>query len=227
MIDNPKMGGDRHWHCQIPDFLVNPPVMKWMDPHRLVLASRSPRRRDLLTQMGLDLEILPANVDETMAPGLSPAAYVKILAEKKAAAVMQQRQQAWVLGADTIVVRDGEVLNKPRDPDEAVFMLEQLSGRIHSVFTGYAAGRHADGILVSRAVETRVVFRALTRHEILWYTGTNEPYDKAGGYAVQGLGAFLVKEIQGSWSNVVGLPVCEVIQTLVSLGAIQFQGHVP
>lgn len=201
--------------------------MKWIDTHRLVLASRSPRRRDLLTQMGLDLEILPANVDETMASGLSPAAYVKTLAEKKAVAVMQQRQQAWVLGADTIVVKDGEVLNKPRDPEEAAFMLEQLNGRTHFVFTGYAAGRHADGTMVSRAVETQVVFRALTRQEILWYTGTREPYDKAGGYAVQGLGAFMVKEIRGSWSNVVGLPVCEVIQTLVSLGAIQFQGQVP
>lgn len=227
MIGNPKMGRDGHWHCQIPDFLVNPRVMKWMDKHRLVLASRSPRRKDLLTQMGLDLEILPANVDETMAPGLSPAAYVKILAEKKAAAVMRQRQQAWVLGADTIVVRDEDVLNKPGDSDEAAFMLEQLSGRTHFVFTGYAAGRHADDTLVSRAVETLVTFKALTRQEILWYTGTREPYDKAGGYAVQGLGAFMVKEIRGSWSNVVGLPVCEVIQTLVSLGAIQFQGHVP
>lgn len=200
--------------------------MKWMDTHRLVLASRSPRRRQLLTQMGLDLEILPANVDETMASGVSPAAYVKTLAGKKAVAVMQQRPQAWVLGADTIVVKDGEVLNKPRDPEEAAFMLEQLSGSAHSVFTGYAAGRCADGILVSRAVETRVTFRALTRQEILWYIGTSEPYDKAGGYAVQGLGAFMVKEIRGSWSNVVGLPVCEVIQTLTSLGAIQFQGQV-
>jgi len=208
------------------DFLVNPRVMKWMDKHRLVLASRSPRRRQLLTQMGLDLEILPANVDETMAPGVSPAAYVKTLAEKKAVAVMQQRQQAWVLGADTIVVKDGDVLNKPRDTEEAVSMLEQLSGKTHSVFTGYAAGRHAEGILASRAVETQVTFRALTRQEILWYTGTREPYDKAGGYAVQGLGAFMVKEIRGSWSNVVGLPVCEVIQTLTSLGAIQFQGQV-
>jgi septum formation protein len=220
------MDRDGHWHCQIPDFLVNPPVMKWMDTHRLVLASRSPRRRQLLAQMGLDLEILPANVDETMASGILPAEYVRTLAEKKAVAVMRQRQQAWVLGADTIVVRDGDVLNKPGDPDEAAFMLEQLSGRTHSVFTGYAAGRHADDTMVSRAVETLVTFKALTRQEILWYTGTREPYDKAGGYAVQGLGAFMVKEIRGSWSNVVGLPVCEVIQTLVSLGAIQFQGHV-
>ncbi|MEX1299536.1 MAG: Maf family protein [Desulfotignum sp.] len=198
-----------------------------MDTHRLVLASRSPRRRQLLSQMGLDLEILPGNVDETMASGLSPAEYVRILAEKKAVAVMQQRPQAWVLGADTIVVKDGDVLNKPRDPDEAASMLGQLSGRTHSVFTGYAAGRHADDTMVSRAVETLVTFKALTRQEILWYTGTREPYDKAGGYAVQGLGAFMVKEIRGSWSNVVGLPVYEVIQTLVSLGAIQFQGHVP
>ena len=199
--------------------------MKWMHEHRLVLASRSPRRRHLLTQMGLDLEILPADVDETPAPGLSPAAVVKSLAENKAYHVMQQRRQAWVLGADTIVVKDGRILGKPENPDQAVAMLENLSGATHSVFTGYAVGQHTKGKIITCAIETSVVFKALTKQEILWYTGTNEPYDKAGGYAVQGLGAFMVKEIRGSWANVVGLPVCEVIQTLVSLGAIQFQGH--
>lgn len=199
--------------------------MKWMDEHRLVLASRSPRRRHLLTQMGLDLEILPADVDETPAPGLSPVAVVKTLAENKACHVMQQRRQAWVLGADTIVVKDGRILGKPENPGQAVSMLECLSGATHSVFTGYTVGHHTRGKMITCAIETSVVFKALTKQEILWYTGTHEPYDKAGGYAVQGLGAFMVKEIRGSWANVVGLPVCEVIQTLVSLGAIQFQGH--
>jgi septum formation protein len=104
-------------------------------------------------------------------------------------------------------------------------MLENLSGATHSVFTGYAVGHHTKNKIITCAIETSVVFKALTKQEILWYTGTHEPYDKAGGYAVQGLGAFMVKEIRGSWANVVGLPVCEVIQTLVSLGAIQFQGQ--
>jgi septum formation protein len=207
--------------------MVNIPFMKWMDQHRLVLASRSPRRRHLLTQMGLDLEILPADVDETLAPGPSPAAVVTALSEKKARAVMQQRKQAWVLGADTIVVKDKKILGKPKTQSEAVSMLQCLNGAAHSVFTGYAVGHHTRCKMVSCAIETRVVFKVLTNQEILWYTGTCEPYDKAGGYAVQGLGAFMVKEICGSWANVVGLPVCEVIQTLVSLGAIQFQGHVP
>ncbi|MDT8380010.1 MAG: Maf family protein [Desulfotignum sp.] len=198
-----------------------------MDPHRLVLASRSPRRRDLLTQMGLSLEIQPADVDETLSSELSPAEYVQILAEKKARYVMALRRQSWVLGADTIVVKDGTVLGKPKNQAEAISMLECLSDGIHSVFTGYAVGRHTGRHMMARAIETQVVFKVLTNPEILWYTGTREPYDKAGGYAVQGLGAFMVKEIRGSWANVVGLPVCEVIQTLASLGAIQFQGHVP
>ncbi len=203
--------------------------MKWIDSERLVLASRSPRRRDLLAQMGLKLEILPADVDETLDPGLSPAACVTVLAEKKARAVMQQRPQAWVLGADTIVVRDATILGKPENKSQAVSMLEQLSGASHSVFTGYAVGRLTSGDMAVRAIETQVTFKVLTKPEILWYTDTREPYDKAGGYAVQGLGAFMVKEIRGSWANVVGLPVCEVIQTLVSLKAIQFQtqGQVP
>jgi septum formation protein len=201
--------------------------MKWMDQHRLVLASRSPRRRDLLAQMGLDLEIVPADVDETLDLDLAPAVCVTALAEKKARAVMQRRRQAWVLGADTIVVKDGTILGKPENQVQAISMLEQLSGAIHSVFTGYAVGRHTSGDMTVRAIETQVVFKVLTNPEILWYTGTREPYDKAGGYAVQGLGAFMVKEIRGSWANVVGLPVCEVIQTLTSLGAIQFQGQVP
>lgn len=211
-----------HRHCQILNFLVNIPSMKWMDPHRLVLASRSPRRRDLLAQMGLELEILPADVDETLSPGEEPDSYVKTLAEKKARYGMDHRPQAWVLGADTIVVKNGAILNKPENRAQAISMLEQLNGAVHSVFTGYAVGRRIDGAMTVHAIETQVVFRILTKQEIIWYTGTSEPYDKAGGYAVQGLGAFMVKEIRGSWANVVGLPVCEVIQTLTTLGAIQF-----
>lgn len=207
--------------------MIHTQAMIWMDKNRLILASRSPRRKELLSQVGLDIKIVPADVDETVAQDLPPQAFVKTLAEKKACHVMQQHPDAWVLGADTIVVKDNLILNKPENRADAARMLACLSGRTHSVFTGYAVGHLARGHLRTDAVETQVTFRALTNPEILWYTGTDEPYDKAGGYAVQGLGAFMVKEICGSYTNVVGLPVCEIIQTLTGLGAIQFEGHLP
>ncbi len=197
--------------------------MKWMDKNKLVLASRSPRRKELLEQMGLAIDILPADVDETEKPDQPPLDLVKALSEKKTCHIMLQRKNAWVLGADTIVVQDRQILNKPKNREQAIHMLGLLSGRTHAVLTGYTVGHFARRQMKTRAVETQVVFKTLTRQEILWYTGTQEPYDKAGGYAIQGLGAFLVKEICGSYSNVVGLPVCELIQTLTTLQVIQFE----
>jgi septum formation protein len=217
------MKGPWQWHCQKQTFLVNTTPMKWMDKNKLVLASRSPRRKQLLEQMGFDLEIVPPVVDETTEPGQSPLGFVKALSEKKTVHIMERRKNAWVIGADTIVVTDDRVLGKPENRHQAIHMLGCLSGRTHSVFTGYTVGHFTCGQMVTCAVETQVVFKALTKHEILWYTGTSEPYDKAGGYGVQGSGAFMVKEIHGSYPNVVGLPVCEVIQTLASLGVIQFK----
>jgi septum formation protein len=204
-------------------FLVNTTPMKWMDKNKLVLASRSPRRKELLEQMGLAIDILPADVDETEKPGQPPLELVKTLSEKKTGHIMLQRKNAWILGADTIVVQDRQILNKPENREQAIHMLGLLSGRTHSVFTGYTVGHFARRQIKTCAVETHVVFKTLTKQEILWYTGTQEPYDKAGGYAIQGLGAFLVKEICGSYSNVVGLPVCELIQTLTALNVIQFE----
>lgn len=221
-IGNPKLDDPGNKIVKNMLFMVNTTSMKWMDKKKLVLASRSPRRKRLLAQMGLDLEVVPADVDEAMVQGQSPADFVNALAKKKTCHIMQQRRDAWVIGADTIVVKDNQVLGKPENRADAIKMLDFLSGRTHSVFTGYTVGHHARGQMVTSTVETRVLFKVLTKQEILWYTGTDEPYDKAGGYAAQGLGAFMVKEIRGSYANVVGLPVCEVIQTLVSLGAIQF-----
>ena len=197
--------------------------MKWIDTDKLVLASRSPRRKELLEQMGLFADIFPADVDETEKPDELPPAFVKALSEKKARHIMQLQKNAWVLGADTIVVQNRQILGKPENREQAIHMLSLLSGRTHEVFTGYSVGHFVKRQMKTHAVATQVVFKTLTRQEILWYTGTKEPYDKAGGYAIQGVGAFLVKKIHGSYSNVVGLPVCELIQTLAALEVIQFE----
>lgn len=210
-------------HCNSMFFLVNTTPMKWAETVKLVLASRSPRRKELLEQIGLSFDMLPADVDETEKPGQQPPAFVKALSQKKARHIMQLRKNAWVLGADTIVVLKSKILGKPKNREQAIHMLSLLSGRTHKVFTGYSVGHFVKKQMKTHAVATQVVFKTLTRQEILWYTGTQEPYDKAGGYAIQGLGAFLVKEIHGSYSNVVGLPVCELIQTLAALEVIQFE----
>jgi septum formation protein len=128
------------------------------------------------------------------------------------------------MGADTIVIINGEVLGKPRSPDEAKEMLGKLSGRVHTVFTGFSVTKRSNSILIRDAVESTVRFREIPDDEMAWYIESEEPYDKAGGYAVQGMGAFFIKEIHGSYTNVMGLPLCEVVDVLKSVGAIVFTG---
>lgn len=176
----------------------------------------------LLEQLGIALEILPANVDETLPPHLTPEEFVCALSLKKAGAVMAARKRSWVIGADTVVVIGGSILGKPKDRPDAKAMFRSLSGRFHSVFTGFTIGCTAEDRVETQVVESRVKFKDLTEDEINWYAETEEPYDKAGGYAIQGLGSFMVREIQGSYSNVVGLPVCEVVETLQHLNIVQF-----
>ncbi|HOO00469.1 MAG TPA: nucleoside triphosphate pyrophosphatase [Syntrophales bacterium] len=188
----------------------------------LVLASASPRREELLALMGLDFEVVPSSVDEAFMPGERPEDHVLRLAREKALSVAASRPEAWVLGADTIVVIDGEVLGKPETPRQAREMLTRLSGATHEVFTGFAVVRAKGGLIASRRVRSLVTFRDLTPDEIAWYTATEEPYDKAGAYAVQGAGAFFIREIRGSYTNVMGLPLCEVVDTLKALGALTF-----
>jgi len=174
-------------------------------------------------QAGLEFQICAANIDEaSIHYDGDPAAYVQILAEKKAEVIALENPDAWTIGADTIVVVDDEVLGKPENRDAAISMLNTLNDRTHSVFTGFSVRKPAEKCSLTRAVETRVRFKALSRNEISWYANTNEPYDKAGGYGIQGIGAFMIQEITGSYSNVVGLPVCELIQTLAQLKVIQF-----
>ncbi|HSO18737.1 MAG TPA: Maf family protein [Desulfosarcina sp.] len=187
---------------------------------QLILASQSPRRRYLLEQAGLTVAVIPSTVDESTVRLTDPADYVKQLAKAKADQVAQKHPDRWVLGADTIVVIGSAILGKPADSQEARQMLEHLSGQVHCVYTGYAIVCKDQATVVCDAVRTDVQFKHLRANEIEWYIRTGEPFDKAGAYAIQGMGTFLVRKINGSYTNVVGLPVCEVIETLLSLGVV-------
>ena len=182
---------------------------------QLYLASSSPRRRELLTQIGLSFHLVSGNVDETPLPDEAPAAYVERLARCKAQAgltMLAQRPDVCVLGADTAVVLDGRILGKPTDREDALAMLQALSGREHQVLTAVAVVDR-DRCEV-RVVSSNVAFRAIGSAEAEAYWDTGEPHDKAGGYAIQGLAAIFVKRVEGSYSAVVGLPLCETAELL-------------
>ena len=193
----------------------------------LILASKSPRRRYLLKQAGLSFTVIPSRFDESNVPLSSPEVYVKLLAEAKANQVSEDYPEKWVIGADTIVMIDESLLGKPESRAEARLMLKRLSGKTHQVFTGYCICCKSKNRRYSEVIKTEVRFKKLSDIEIEWYIRTNEPFDKAGAYAIQGLGTFLVKSIKGSYTNVVGLPVCEVIEFLINEGVIglSFTGH--
>lgn len=183
-------------------------------PGPVVLASGSPRRRDLLEQLGVAFSVVVPDVDETPRPGERPLDLVRRLAADKAAAVAGDP----VLAADTIVEVDGEILGKPADADDARRMLRRLSARSHRVHTGVAVRSGQDTRV--EAVTTIVSFVPLTPPLIEWYLGTGEPFDKAGAYAVQGHGAIFVETIRGSVSNVVGLPLTTVARLLGITAAV-------
>jgi len=188
----------------------------------IILASKSPRRRYLLSRAGLTFSVVPSNFDESSISLASPGLYARELAESKAREISEKYPEAWVIGADTIVLIDGIILGKPESRDEARTMLYRLSGQTHQVLTGYCICCKSSGKFFSETVKTDVTFKKLTEEEIEWYIHTDEPFDKAGAYAVQGLGTFLVKAIHGSYTNVVGLPVCEVIEYLIREGVVGF-----
>src|SRR5205085_10713892 len=172
----------------------------------LVLASRSPCRADILGAVAWPFETEAADVDEALRGGESAARYVERLAREKAQAVAARRLFGLVLGADTVVVADGEILGKPDDATEARRMLRRLRGRWHEVLTGVALVRVETKQTVIAHAATRVRFAPMTDAEIDWYIATNEPTDKAGAYAVQGCGALFIEAIDGDYWNVVGLP---------------------
>ncbi len=195
------------------------------DDHLIILASASPRRQELLALLGIPFEVFPSQVDEKFLEDESPEKYVLRVARAKAEHVAAQKPGRWILAADTVVEIDEKILGKPRDRREAAEMLRWLSGRVHRVLTGYCILNSASPLRKKGRVITRVKFKPLAEEEIRWYIGTAEPFDKAGAYAVQGKGAFMVQEVRGSYTNVVGLPLCEVVRDLRDLGAVDFINH--
>jgi septum formation protein len=188
--------------------------------NRFILASKSPRRCELLKQVGLDFDVIPSRIEEGYIQGESPRKHVLRLAEAKALDVGNQYPDRWVVAADTIVYVDHSILGKPKSREEAKKMLRRLSGKEHRVLTGFSVHHIEMGKGDREAVQTSVKVKELTQPEMDWYIDTGEPFDKAGGYAVQGIGSFMIKSIKGSYTNVVGLPICEFIQMLDRLGAI-------
>jgi septum formation protein len=192
----------------------------------LVLASSSPRRRELLSDLGIKFSVLTADADESVIAGESPQQMVGRLAELKARIVAEQlKEAAWVLGADTTVVLDGEILGKPLSSAEAIQTLTKLSGRSHQVWGGVALlERETNGSITTRSLErycTTVTMRRLEAPYIERYVATGDPMDKAGAYAIQGFGAQMIEKIEGSYTNVVGLDIAAVLKTLVHFEVVR------
>lgn len=186
----------------------------------LILASASPRRKRLLEQVNIQFKIQPSKIRENNIEG-EPSSIVQILAEKKSKAVSHQFESNWILGADTIVVLEDEILGKPSGPDDALAMLKLLGGREHEVITGFCILDPSGKTAHSDYALTRVMMKEVTLEEINAYIGTGEPFGKAGSYAIQGVGAFLVESISGSYTNVVGLPLCALIKALLKIRALE------
>ena len=183
---------------------------------QFILASASPRRKELLEKAGYTFAVLVSDADETLPDGISPEEAVRLNAARKAQAVAETNPGAVVLGCDTVVAIDGEILGKPGDEAEAKRMLRRLSGNTHTVYSGVCI---TDGKKETVfAVATDVTFYALSERTIDAYAATKEPMDKAGAYGIQGLGCVLVKEISGDYSNVVGLPLSESARALAAFG---------
>ncbi|CAM3458029.1 Maf family protein [Cytobacillus oceanisediminis] len=182
----------------------------------LILASSSPRRKELLENLHFTFEVSSSDVDESFDPWLTPDEIVKELAFRKADAVFKKYPDAFVIGSDTVVVKDGNVLGKPSSSEEAFSMLKSLSGTTHSVYTGVSI--LAPGKQIKFYEKTDVVFWELTDEEINSYIGTGEPFDKAGAYGIQGFGSVLVKSISGDYFSVVGLPVSRTVRELRKAG---------
>jgi septum formation protein len=201
---------------------------------RLVLASASPRRQELLVRLGFDPVVRPPAIPEVRGEGEPPVDFTRRLSLEKAAVVAREggvrgdrTVSPFVVAADTVVLLGDEVLEKPRDAADAREMLQRLSGRWHRVVTSFTVLHSARvNKPTTRTVEAGVQFRALTEREIARYVETGEPLDKAGAYGVQHVGSFLVREVRGSYFTVVGLPVCELVETLLSVGAVtEFPFH--
>jgi septum formation protein len=191
----------------------------------MILASASPRRKELLSWAGIEFETLAVDVDETPGLGEPPEACAARLAETKALAGARLFPHHWVLGADTIVTLDGVVLGKPRDRVDARWMLETLSGRVHQVVTAYCLAWEAGSGLHSGRGKTDVCFRPLSSRDVDAYIDSGEVWDKAGAYAIQGQGGALVDWLRGSYTNVVGLPLAEILVLFRKVGLLPKAEH--
>lgn len=183
---------------------------------KLILASASPRRIELLKDWGIPFEVDPADLHEKIDPALTPKKWAMSLAEQKAITVGARHPDRIILGADTIGVLKGKILNKPKDRNDAIRMLQALSGKTHQVITGFTLLNTKTGEKITEAVETKVTFKRLTLKEIEAYVDTGEPMDKAAAYAIQGGAAKWVKKIEGDYNNVVGLPLEAIKKALAS-----------
>lgn len=196
-------------------------MFKNRDGQRLILGSSSPRRRELLLGCGLHFEIHTPDIDEQERPGELPEDYVGRLAREKGDHISRRFPNAWVVAADTTVVCDGEILGKPRDRRDAERMLQSLQGRWHTVWGGIAILNGERGHRECLCYCSEVAMRSLVSAEIASYVASGEPLDKAGSYAIQGIGASLVREVKGSYTNIVGLNIFAVIERLQALGVIE------
>lgn len=185
---------------------------------QIILASSSPRRQEMLRNLGLDFIIHPSGADESVDDGLKPSEVVELLAVRKAADVASEYTEGLVIGSDTIVVLDGQVLGKPLDEQDAFRMLAALQGRNHSVYSGLAVIDVSTGNRKTGHVETKVSMRPLSEQEIRAYIATQEPMDKAGAYAIQGIGSLFINGIEGDYFSVVGLPVRLLAEYLDGFG---------
>jgi nucleoside triphosphate pyrophosphatase len=185
---------------------------------RFVLASSSPRRRELLASINLDFEVVPSHIPEVRGEGESPEEYVARLSREKAAAVAEQFPDSWIIAADTTVLLGDELLEKPADGDDAARMLAAIAGKTHVVYTGVTLLNAAKNWRETRVSESEVRMLPLDAREIAWYVATGEPLDKAGAYAVQGIGGMFIDSIHGSYSNVVGLPLATLFAMLRKAG---------
>jgi septum formation protein len=184
----------------------------------IILASASPRRRELLASTGIDFEVHASHVPEEHQPGEAPEEYVARLSREKADAVAKHHQQRWVIAADTTVLLGDQLLEKPASRDDAMRMLETIAGQTHIVYTGVTLENKSRQYRETRVAESEVRMLPLSRQDIEWYVDTGEPMDKAGAYAVQGIGAMFIDSIHGSYTNVVGLPLALLFQMLRKAG---------
>jgi len=187
----------------------------------LILASVSPRRRDLLNQIGIPFQSVESKMDEAVQRNMKPTDFACLMATRKAESVKKVHRKRWILAADTLVVVNKRIFGKPRDARDCRTMLSELSGKRHQVITGFCILEPGGNKSHLEAVATRVDVKELSELEIEAYIETGEPFGKAGAYAIQGIGAFMVEAIKGSYTNIVGLPVCEVVRALLACGALQ------